>query len=87
MNLKSGRILNRQSFTLLPVPQGVINGVHHIARRNPKRLDIGDRDQRPFLKPEDGTNNDEDDSTYAPSYEDSSDNEYEVTTISKFTTT
>ena len=77
MRLTTGQRLNRQSFTPLPLPQGVINGVYILTRRNPKGLDIRYRDWRPFLEPEDGTNNDEDDSTYAPSDDDSSDNEYE----------
>ena len=77
MRLTTGRILNRQSFTPLPLPQDVINGIHRLARRNPKGLDIRDRDRRPFLEPEDWTNDDEDDSTYAPpSDNDSSNNEY-----------
>ena len=77
MSPTTGRILNRKSFTALPPPQDVINGVHCIARRNPKGIDIGDRDWRPFLDPEDRANEDRDDFTYAFSDNDSSDNEYE----------
>ena len=77
MRLTSGRRLNRHSFTPLPLPQDVINGVHCLARCNPKGLDIRDRDRRPILDPEEGKNNDEDDSTYAPSDNDISNNKYE----------
>ena len=63
MSLTTGQILNRQSFTPLPLPQDVINSVHHLVRRNPKGLDIRNRDQHLFLEPEDGANNDDDDST------------------------
>ena len=77
MSLTSGRRLNRKSLTPLTLPQDVINGVHRLARRNTKGLDIRYRDRRPFFEPKDGTNNDEDDSTYAPSDDNSSDNEYE----------
>ena len=77
MSLTGGQRLNRKSFTPLPLPQDVINGVHRLALRNPKGLDIRDRDWRPLLDPEDGENNNGDDSTYAPSDNDSSDNKYE----------
>ena len=40
MSLTNDRRLNRQSFTLLPLLRDVINGVHRLARRNPKGLDI-----------------------------------------------
>ena len=63
MSLTTGRILNRQSFTPLPLPLEVINGVHRLVHRNPKGLNIRDRDWRPLLEPEDETNDDVDDST------------------------
>ena len=71
----TGRRLNLQSFTLLPIPQDIINVVHCLALRNPKGLDIRYRGRRPFLKPKDRNNDDGDYSTYAPSEDDSSDNE------------
>ena len=77
MRLTSGRRLNRQSLTPLPLPQEVINGVHHIARRNQKGLDIRDRYRRTFLETEDRTNNYEDNPIYATSDNDSSNNKYE----------
>ena len=73
MSLTSGRILNRHKFTPLPLPQDVINGVHCLARRNPKGLDISYRYQCPSIEPEDRTNNNEENSTYAPSDDYSSD--------------
>ena len=78
MSLTTVRRLNRQSFNTLPLSQEVINGVHYLARRNQKGLDIRYRDRRPFLEPEYETNNNEDDSTYAPSGDNSSDNKYEI---------
>ena len=87
MSLTTGQRLNLQSFTPLPLPLDVINGVHRLARLNRKGIDFRDRDQRPFLEPEDGKNNDEDDSTYTPSENDSSNNEYKSDKIRKFTTT
>ena len=77
MSLTTGRRLNRQRFTSLPLPQDVINGVDRLASRNPKGFGIRDRDRRPFLEPEDVTNTNEEDSAYAPSDKDRSDNEYE----------
>ena len=77
MSLTTGLRLNRQSYTPLPLPQDVINCVHRLERRNPKGLDIRDRDRRPFLEPADNTNYDRDNSTYAPSDGDISDNEYD----------
>ena len=40
MSLTTGRRMNRHSFTPLPLPQEVINGVHRLALRNPKGIDI-----------------------------------------------
>ena len=77
VSLKTGRRLNRQSFTPLPLPQEIINCVHRLALRNPKGLDIRYRDRRPFLEPEYGNDDDGDNSTYALSENDSSNNEYE----------
>ena len=74
MSLMNGRRLNHQSFTPLPLPQDVINGVHSLTRRNPRGIKIQDRDRRPFLDPEDGANNDDDDSNYAPSDDDNNNN-------------
>ena len=78
MSLMTGRGLNRQSFTPLTIPQDVINGVHCPALRNPKGLDILDRGRRPFLEPEYRTNIYGDNYTYAPSDNNSSNNEYNI---------
>ena len=40
MSLTTGGRPNRQIFTPLPLPQDVINGIHRLALRNPKGLDI-----------------------------------------------
>ena len=77
MSLTTVQILKHQSFTPLPLPQDVINGIHNIERRIPKGLDIRDRAWRPFLEPEDGKNYDEDNSTYTPSDDGSSNKKYE----------
>ena len=77
MSITTGQRLNRQSFTPLPLPQDVINGVYNLTRCNPKGLDIRDRDRCPFLEPEDRTNDDGDDSTYAHSDGNRNNNEYE----------
>ena len=76
MSLTTGRRLNHKSFTPLPLPRDVINGIHRLAHRNLKGLDIQDRDRRPFLGPEYKTNNDEDNSAYTPSDNDINDKEY-----------
>ena len=75
MSLTTGRRLNCPGFTPLPLPQDTINTVHYLLRRNPRGLDIQDRDWRPFIKPEDGADDNDNDSTYALSENDNSDNE------------
>ena len=75
MSLATSQILNRKIFTPLPLPQDVINGVHRLARHNPKGIDIRDRYRRPFLDPDDRANDDDDNSTYAPSDDNNSNNE------------
>ena len=74
MSLANDRKLNCQSFTPLPLPQDVIGGVHPLARHNIRGLEILERDPRPFLKPEHGADNDDDDSTSAPLDDNNSDN-------------
>ena len=73
MSLTTSQRLNRQSFTHLLLPQDVINAVHCRACHNPRGFDIRDRDWRPFLEPEDGANDDDDNSTYVPSDDNDSD--------------
>ena len=64
MSLVTGRRLNQQNFTPLHFPQDIINSVHHLERRNPRGLNIWDRDRWPFLEAEDGAN----DKTYDPTH-------------------
>ena len=67
MSLATGWRLNRQSFTLLPLPQDVINSVHLIACHNTRGINIQDRDWRPSLEAEYGANNDIDNDIYSSS--------------------
>ena len=59
--------INQQSFTPLPLPQDVINGVQLLACRNTQGLDIQEIYRRLFLRNEDGARYDPYDSTYVPS--------------------
>ena len=77
MRLTTGQRLSRHNFTLLPIPQDVIISIHRLARRNPRGLNIRDRDRRPFLQPNDRANDDDDYSTYDPSDDNNRDNENE----------
>ena len=74
MSLTTGRRLNFQILAPLPLPQDVTNVIHRLACHNPKGIDILDRDWHPFLEPEEGTDDDRDNSTYAPPDNDSSNN-------------
>ena len=78
MILMTGQIMNRQSFSPPSLPQDVINAVHRLARRNPRGLGIRDSDPRPFLKPEDIFDDNDDNYTYAPSDNDNSNNGDEI---------
>ena len=77
VSLTTGQRLNCQSFTPLHFPQDVINSVRCLARRNPKGLNIRERDRRPFPEPEDGANDDDKNSTYAPSDDNNRYNKYD----------
>ena len=72
MSLATGQRINQQRFTLLLLPQELINAVHRIACCSPRVLDIQEIYHRPFLKDEDVTRYDPDDSTYAPYYREES---------------
>ena len=74
MSLATGRRLNRQIFTSLPLPKDVINSVHRLARRNTRGLGIEDRDRCPFLEAVEGPDDDTGNSTYTPDNEDNSEN-------------
>ena len=67
MSPATGRRLNQQSFTPLPLPQDVINGVQLLACCNKRGLDIQDRYRRLFLGDEDGARDDPYDYIYVPS--------------------
>jgi hypothetical protein len=59
LSLTTGRLLNRNHWTVLPMPADVINRVHTLARRSnaPRGLTFADRSGDPFL------DHDDDDST------------------------
>ena len=78
MILATRRIMNWESFTPSPLSQYAINSVHRLAHRSPRGLDIQYRDQRLFLEAEDGADDDPEDSTYAPSKGEDSDNGDEI---------
>ena len=49
MSITTGRRLNLQQFTPLPLPQEVINRVHWLAFRNPIGLDVRYQYHRPYI--------------------------------------
>ena len=61
MRLNTGRNINHQHFNPLPLPQEIINGLHHLVKRNPRGLDVCDCNWRPFI---DIYDSDGDESTY-----------------------
>jgi len=71
LSLSTGRVLNRQSATPLPMPNEVIERVHLLARRqkaNPGLVFL-DRDQQPFAddQPDESDDDDDaDDDDYVP---------------------
>ena len=56
MSLVSGRKINRDNWTPLPMPQDVIDCVHRLAWSNPNGLMICDRDRK--IYPKDHTGDD-----------------------------
>lgn len=64
-SLVTGRILNRNRWTEIPMPADVITRVHALARRNPRSCLFADRHQLPFVLNDDFVDED-DDSTYVP---------------------
>ena len=62
-SLSTGRILNRNRWTELPMPSDVITRIHAIARRNPRGVQFSDRYLVPFIL-DDDIPDDDDDSTY-----------------------
>ena len=68
LSLTTGRRLNRNSWTALPMPAEVIERVHTLARRSgaSRGLTFADRSGDPFLDPD---YNDSDDESYDPDNE------------------
>lgn len=75
MSLSTGRRLNRNNWTILPMPNEVIDRVHNLARRQSanRGLLFSDRAGNSIGDDldEDQVDGDPDDSTYAPSENDS----------------
>jgi hypothetical protein len=72
-SLTTGRILNRNHWTALPMPAEVITCIHALARRNPPGLHFSNRHHLPFILDMNNNNDDDDDSTFYP--DDASDNQ------------
>jgi len=66
LSLTSGRRLNRNNWTKLPMPQDVIDRVHVLGRRYPRGLTFGDRNGDAVLDDYDNVNDDDDDESYDP---------------------
>eukprot|EP00978_Attheya_sp_CCMP212_P009273 scaffold21935_cov53-Attheya_sp.AAC.1 len=77
LSLTSGRRSNQSNWTVLPIPEDVINRVHVLARRNnmPNGLAFADRDGIPLIDPDDDDSDDE--SWHPGDAEDSEDSEDE----------
>jgi hypothetical protein len=67
-SLSTGRVLNRNHWTALPMPAEVIARIHALARRNINGLDFGDRFGNPILAPDNAADDatDDDDETWVP---------------------
>jgi hypothetical protein len=75
MSLTTGRVLNRNHWTALPMPGEVIDRVHALARRTSAGapgLAFLDRDGNPLVDPDD---DDSDDESYRPSDNDEDDDD------------
>ena len=74
-SLTTGRVLNRNRWTALPMPAEVIDQVHVLARRNnvTNGLFFTDRVGNPIVA--DDEDDDDDDSSYAPSEAEDDDND------------
>jgi Reverse transcriptase (RNA-dependent DNA polymerase) len=73
-SLSSGRVLNRNHWTELPMPADVITRIHMMARRNPRGLKFSDRHMTPYILDPDFPD-DDDDSTFVPDDEDNDDDD------------
>jgi hypothetical protein len=75
-SLASGRILNRNHWTELPMPADVIDHIHVMARRNPRGVKFSDRHLMPYVL-DPNFPDDDDDSTFAPGDESDDDDDDE----------
>jgi hypothetical protein len=73
-SLASGRVLNRNHWTELPMPSDVIDRIHIMARRNPRGVKFSDRHLMPYVLDPDFPD-DDDDSTFAPEDENDDDDD------------
>jgi hypothetical protein len=64
-SLASGRVLNRNHWTELPMPSDVIDRIHIMARRNPRGVKFSDRHLMPYVL-DPNFPDDDNDSTFAP---------------------
>ena len=75
LSLPSGRVVNRNSWTELPMPDGVIDAVHRLARRQKQGFRFTYNDNTPIEATEEDNSDSESDPDYVPSDESSSDEE------------
>ena len=73
-SLSTGRVLNRNHWTTLPMPHEVIDRIHVLARRSTAALTFADRDGA-IIPNDDDDNNPDDDSDYASGDDDDNDDE------------
>ena len=72
-SLRSGRIINRNHWTPLPMPNEVIQRIHQLARRQGSGLVFKDRNGTVIADDEDDDSGSTDDSSYAPDSDDDTD--------------
>ena len=65
-SLDTGRVLNRNRWTELPMPADVVTRIHTLARRNPRGMKFSNRHHVPFVLDPDSDEIDDDDSTFVP---------------------
>ena len=77
-SLSSGRVIRRNRWTLLPMPDEAIDRVHQLSRRKEEGILFSDRNQQPIQEDDSGhwhgddDDEDDDDSTFAPDPDDGS---------------
>jgi hypothetical protein len=64
-SLATGRVINRNRWTEVPMPAETITRIHLLSRRNPRGMIFSNRDRVPFILDDDFVDED-DDSTYVP---------------------